>query len=174
MHRFWKEHIQPEDLVIDATCGNGHDTLLLSQLAKKVIAIDLQEEAIDKARSVATSDNVFFFCQSHETFPAEVQPGTVALIAYNLGYLPGGNKEIITQASSTVISIQNGLPLLKMGGAMTLVCYSGHSGGELEEGAVLEFIKSLDKTEYLVTYTQWPNRKKHPSLIKVGREQVWR
>lgn len=164
IHRFWKEHLKPEDLVIDATCGNGHDTLILSQLAKTVYAIDIQPTAIENAKTIVKSDNVHWLCQSHETFPPLEN---VSLITYNLGYLPGGNKEIITLTETTLKSLQNGLPLLKAGGAMTIMCYPGHPGGEQEEAAILEWVKTLDSKNYLVSYTQWPNRKKHPSLIKI-------
>lgn len=167
LHRFWKEFLQPSDIVIDATCGNGHDTLILSRLAKEVYALDIQQEAIEKAKSLVKADNIHWFVQSHEHFPSKIQPETVALITYNLGYLPGGNKEIITLADSTLRSVKNGLPLLKNGGAITVMCYPGHAGGEEEEQALVDFISSLDSKRYLVEYTQWPNRKKHPSLIKV-------
>ena len=45
--RFIKEQISPGDLCIDATMGNGNDTLLLSTLCGKdgrVIAFDIQDD----------------------------------------------------------------------------------------------------------------------------------
>ena len=44
-HAFLSEVITKEDIVVDATMGNGHDTLFLAQLAKKVYAFDIQEQA---------------------------------------------------------------------------------------------------------------------------------
>lgn len=46
--RFIREQVQPGDICIDATMGNGNDTLLLSSLCGKdghVFAFDIQEAA---------------------------------------------------------------------------------------------------------------------------------
>ena len=45
-----RTQIKPGDLCIDATMGNGHDTLFLSQLAGPsgfVLAFDIQQAALD-------------------------------------------------------------------------------------------------------------------------------
>lgn len=45
--------IQDGDAVVDATCGNGHDTKFLAGLAGaegKVYSFDIQAEAIENAR----------------------------------------------------------------------------------------------------------------------------
>ena len=165
--RFWKELLTKEECAIDATCGNGYDTATLAELAGSVIAIDIQEVAISSAKQLAKSQSIKWLHQSHETFPAWIEPGSIKLITYNLGYLPGGNKSLTTRVDSTLKSIQNGLPLLKQSGAMTLVCYPGHTEGEKEERELLDFFKTLDRKKYLVSYNAWPNRLKHPSLIKV-------
>ena len=47
--RFIREQVKPGDICIDATMGNGNDTLLLSTLAGssgKVLAFDIQESAL--------------------------------------------------------------------------------------------------------------------------------
>ena len=51
-HAVWKRHAGP--LMLDATAGNGHDTVFLAELAGEggmVLAVDRQEEAL--ARSAA-------------------------------------------------------------------------------------------------------------------------
>lgn len=51
--RLWKHVIRKGDVVIDATCGNGHDTLaLLRMVADKtgggrVYAMDIQKDALE-------------------------------------------------------------------------------------------------------------------------------
>lgn len=42
-------HIQSDSIVIDATCGNGFDTLFLAQHVPKghVYGFDIQQQAID-------------------------------------------------------------------------------------------------------------------------------
>ena len=51
--RFIREQVQPGDICIDATMGNGNDTLLLSSLCGKdghVFAFDIQEAALINTR----------------------------------------------------------------------------------------------------------------------------
>ena len=47
-HQFLAEVITKEDVVVDATMGNGHDTAFLAQLAGQVYAFDIQEQALGK------------------------------------------------------------------------------------------------------------------------------
>ena len=49
-HAFLAEVVSKEDTVVDATMGNGHDTLFLAQLARQVYAFDIQEQAVEKTR----------------------------------------------------------------------------------------------------------------------------
>ena len=54
-HHYWERLLQIGDTVIDATCGNGRDTLELAKLvlakdAGKVIAYDIQKAALEKSR----------------------------------------------------------------------------------------------------------------------------
>ena len=49
-HDFLSEVVTKEDIVVDATMGNGHDTLFLAKLAKKVYAFDIQEQALEKTQ----------------------------------------------------------------------------------------------------------------------------
>ena len=50
-HKIWEGVLTPGDHVIDATCGNGHDTLFLAKCVDlerggKVFAFDIQEKAL--------------------------------------------------------------------------------------------------------------------------------
>jgi hypothetical protein len=58
---------------------------------------------------------------------------------FNLGYLPGGDKQRTTSASTTTEAIAAGVSLLKSGGVMTVVAYRGHAGGQEEVRAVEEW-----------------------------------
>ncbi len=40
---------------MDATMGNGHDTLFLAKLAKQVYAFDIQEQALEKTQERLSS-----------------------------------------------------------------------------------------------------------------------
>lgn len=53
-HRFIEEQVKDGDYCIDATCGNGHDTLLLCRLAGSdglTAGFDIQEQAVEKTKT---------------------------------------------------------------------------------------------------------------------------
>ena len=53
-HHYWERLLRPGDWAIDATCGNGNDTLKLAQILGEggVIGIDIQQEAINKTEAL--------------------------------------------------------------------------------------------------------------------------
>jgi SAM-dependent methyltransferase len=163
---YWRRHLKPGDFAIDATCGNGHDTLFLSQLLSEglVFGIDIQEAALQKTEKLlGGAKNVQLFRQSHaDPIPVPKPP---RLVVYNLGYLPGGDKSITTMTGSTLQSIRQSLSLLDAGGAISITCYPGHHEGMLEESKILAFIKNLK-----YTYHQWDSAPittghRRPSLL---------
>ncbi len=177
-HAYWERIVLPGDSVIDATCGNGHDTLLLAKIALqegalgKVIAIDTQQKAIETTKERLFNHlteqqfkSVDFRHQSHESFPSEIRPGTIKLITYNLGYLPNGDKTITTKTSTTIQSIENALNLICEGGAISITCYPGHPEGLLEEQALFHFVTNLQPQEWSCCHHRWLNRSKSPSLL---------
>jgi len=162
----WKSVVQKGDTVIDATCGNGHDTHYLQTLSPgRLIAIDKQLEAINNSKSRVVG--VEWYHQCHSTFPESVQKSSVSLIVYNLGYLPGGDKQLITKTDTTLKSIKNGLELLKPGGMISLTIYTGHPGGQEEEEAIITFANTLPSNQYRVQNTKWLNYHNHPSLLTI-------
>ena len=97
-HDFLAQVITPEDVVVDATMGNGHDTFFLAKLAKQVYAFDIQEQALEKTSQrlqEAGFTNVELLLQGHENVDQFVTEVKAAI--FNLGYLPSADKSIITQ-----------------------------------------------------------------------------
>lgn len=181
-HSYWEKILTSGDLAIDATCGNGHDTLMLSKLALsthsqgKVFAIDTQIEAIQNTEErLKTSidpkllDKVFFYHQCHSSFPQNILKGSVKLIVYNLGYLPRGNKEITTKTNTTLESLNNALHLIAPSGALSITCYPGHAEGKIEEDAVINFCKNLPPDVWSACHHRWVNRKDAPSLVIIQK-----
>lgn len=170
-HAYWERLLKPGDWVIDATCGNGKDTLFLATLLLKnpcdsgVIAIDLQATAIEKTKTLCPFHPIYFFCQSHETFPQIAYLKPIRLIVYNLGYLPGSNKKIKTLSSTTLISLKNALSILLPGGAISITCYPGHQEGAEEEAMLLEMAEQLNPRLWNVTYHKRLNCLSAPSLL---------
>lgn len=163
-HALWRGLLNPSDTVIDATCGNGNDTYFLSTLlpSGKIYAIDIQEQAIQntKEKLKNTPCAVEYIVATHANFPPHIPP--VKLITYNLGYLPGYDKQITTMASTTLESLKNGLQLLLPDGALSIMLYPGHEEGARETKAVLEWAQSLSHRHYT-----WGDNPLSPSLLWV-------
>jgi 16S rRNA C1402 N4-methylase RsmH len=163
------------DIVIDATCGNGNDTLFLSKLVGEggqVFAFDIQEQAIENSkqrlRDNHANQNVTFFHASHDEMVAllpESVSGNAAAAIFNLGYLPGSDKSITTKGSSTIHAIQQLLQLLKKEGIIILVIYHGHEEGKHEKEIVLDFVKNLDQKHAHVLQYEFINQKNDPPFI---------
>ena len=155
VHNLLRDHIAAGDTVIDATAGNGYDTLFLAERSGtlgRVLAYDKQKTAIERtALRIATArlSNVELLMKSHDQMSAAGLPSSsVSAITFNLGYLPGSDKKVITTAEETVTAIRTGLRLLKQQGVMTVIAYRGHEGGKEEEAAVAQEIQSQKENDF--------------------------
>lgn len=169
-----QQFIQPGDITVDATCGNGLDTLFLSQLVGKdgqVYGFDIQAEAIEntsKQLDEAKQRNVTLFHTSHQNMQTSVPVHAhqqISAVVFNLGYLPGGDHSITTHAESTIDAIQQALCITKIGGLVLLVVYPGHDTGKIESDRVLAFVKQLPSDTYEVLQYGFINKKKAPPYI---------
>ncbi|PKH08685.1 MULTISPECIES: class I SAM-dependent methyltransferase [Planomicrobium] len=156
------------DKVIDATAGNGHDTLFLAQLAGdagKVYAFDIQEDAIEATKArVKDHRNVETVLDSHANIDQYVSE-EIAAAVFNLGYLPKGDHSIITKAETTLLAISHCLDLLKKKGLVAIVIYSGHEGGSEERDAVMDFASQLPQTKFDVMKYQFINQQHSPPFL---------
>jgi ubiquinone/menaquinone biosynthesis C-methylase UbiE len=162
-HYYWEQIVQPGDTLIDATVGNGHDTLFLSQLLRgkgSVIGYDIQSQALEqtKQRLGSLAENlVKLKLHSHTQFEEQ----NVKLIVYNLGYLPGGDKTVTTQCETTLQSIQDGMRRIVPQGGISITCYPGHEEGAREEVVLLDFLKGVSQREWKICYHQWIRARSH-------------
>jgi hypothetical protein len=165
----WKHFLKESDIAIDATCGNGHDTLFLSELCS-VIGLDIQGEAIEKTAQLLEEHGkkAILHRISHEKIDELPLPHPPRLIVYNLGYLPGGNKGMTTMVETTLASVKKGLELLAPNGALSITCYPGHDEGLKEEKALEEWASSLAQELWYVSHHKWLNRKRAPSLLWIS------
>ena len=171
VHHFLEDHVQPGDICIDATMGNGNDTALLSKLAGengKVIAFDIQQMALDntlaRLKKEGCPENYELVLSSHEEIANYADENSVSCITFNLGYLPGGDHAKATRAVSSIKAIETGLSLLKKKGLMTVCIYSGVDSGFDEKEAVLSYLKALDGKKYLVIVSEYANRPNNPPI----------
>lgn len=170
-HHFMEDHVKAGDLCIDATAGNGNDTVFLCRLVGedgKVIAFDIQEEAIQNTKRRLEEEKLLeraeVLLESHEYMSRYAKEASVSCIVFNFGYLPGGDHTLATRKESSIKAIHEGLHLLKKGGIMSLCIYSGGDSGFEERDAILSELKQLDGKRYLVILSEYYNRPNHPPI----------
>lgn len=164
------------DTAVDATCGNGHDTLFLAERVGEtgsVLAFDIQPQALHNSKErlaeAGLAHRVAFIHASHAEVSAHLS-GSVAAVMFNLGYLPRGDHQIKTDATSTVQALVASVSALKKGGMITIMAYTGHPGGKEEYTAVCEFLSALPQQEFNVLSYQYINQKNNPpTLLAVSR-----
>jgi len=165
-HDFLAQVITKDDVVVDATMGNGHDTLFLAKLAKQVYAFDIQEQALEKTSQriqEAGLTNVDLILQGHETVDQFVTEVKAAI--FNLGYLPSADKSIITQPQTTLEALEKLCQMLVKGGRIAIMIYYGHEGGDIERDAVLDFVSQLPQQEYTATIYRTLNQINNPPFL---------
>ncbi|MBA4494856.1 class I SAM-dependent methyltransferase [Paenactinomyces guangxiensis] len=178
--RSWISYSLPRGgTAVDATVGNGYDTLFLAEQVGPegvVFGFDIQQEAIEstarRLREAGRQNQVRLFPCSHhrmdEKLPAEVK-GKIQGMMFNLGYLPHGNPEIITQPQTTIEALQIGTVWLAPGGMITLALYTGHPGGQEEADAVVNWASALPPKQFQVMWQQMVNRRHAPSLLVIEK-----
>lgn len=165
---FIEEIVNPGDVTVDATCGNGHDTLFLSDLVPDghVYSFDIQSEALNNARTTINNDNVSFINDGHENISRYVKDPVKAGI-FNLGYLPGGDKSITTMYETTIAAINNLFTLLTIGGRIVIVVYHGHDSGKIERDALLQSLASWPQDAAQVLQYQYINQKNNAPFLLI-------
>lgn len=174
VHNFLKDRIKKGNIAIDATMGNGHDTLfLVNQVGDigKVYSFDIQEVSLDNTKKLLLENNILLkknnielIVDGHENIDKYVNE-KVDAVTFNLGYLPGGNKDIITKPKTTIQSLNIVLSLLKKGGIISIVIYYGHLGGAEEKDAILQYAQHLDWNKYAVMRCDYLNYDKSPLML---------
>lgn len=175
VHTWIRALVSEGDQVVDATCGNGHDTVLLASCCGptgRVWALDIQEDAVEQTRQRLESDGhvkgVEMHCRSHaEWHQLPGAEGPLRCVVFNLGYLPGSDKQITTQAGSTVAAHAQFLPFLAPGGAIFTTVYVGHEGGPEEAAALLDWATHLDPGQWSVARHAWINQPETAPFILI-------
>lgn len=174
VHSMLGSSLREGDVAIDATVGNGWDTALMADLVGAegvVYGFDVQPIAIDVTRSRTSRcpASVRLFLHGHESMSECVDPQhakKVGAITFNLGYLPGGDKEIATQADTTRRGLNEARNLLSPNGIITVVCYR-HSEGERELEVVRELLQSWPQEKYTIVEVSFVNQRGNPPIVFV-------
>jgi hypothetical protein len=191
-HNLIRDKLHPGDIAIDATVGNGHDTVfLVEQISPsgKVYGFDIQQAAIDstwaKVESCCRADErtcsnaplraecLTLIQASHadmaKKIPAQYH-GKISAIMFNLGYLPGSDKSIITQAESTLAALTTASRMLSSNGILTILAYPGHHGGNQESSEVKSWCEQLNEEQFSASiFYSTENKASAPRLHVVDK-----
>lgn len=174
-HQEVKQHLRRGSIGIDATCGNGYDTLFLAKhvsVSGHVYAFDLQQKAVENTKKLLLTNDIHhvtIFQTSHEEMldhiPSEKR-STIRAIMFNLGYLPGGDKTLTTEQETTITALDQSLKLLHSEGILSIMIYPDHPGGQEEKVAVLSWLENLQHRSYLIRQVA-PAENKGPHLVLI-------
>jgi predicted methyltransferase len=185
-HNWVRAVIRPGDTAVDATVGNGHDTVFLAGCVGptgRVVGFDIQPAALSKSHQTLVElgyqDRVNLVELGHQGmsswFARHTAISRPRAVMFNLGYLPGGDKAIITRTETTLAALRSALELVVAGGIITVVAYPGHVEGESETEAVIGWARSIPTGLASVAFYQFLNSSKpSPWLVAVSRrETAW-
>lgn len=157
--------------VVDATAGNGHDTVFLAENTADdcvVYAFDIQQDALDSTHRLAVDagvcDKVHLVLGSHANVDAHIA-GEIDAAMFNLGYLPSGDHSVTTQADSTMEAIRKMASKLSVGGMITIVSYSGHESGAKEQERLFDELAALPVRYYTVSTFRMINHKETAPML---------
>ena len=141
-HIYLKKILRYGDHVIDATAGNGYDTLFLAEQVGStghVYAFDLQKESIQEStrriKKFGFHERVTFFRNCHSEISKHLSDRKnlkIKAVTFNLGYLPGGDKNLTTQPKTTLLALKQSYEIIVPKGKISLIAYRGHIGGRKE------------------------------------------
>ena len=160
VHHTLNDYVREGDLAIDATAGNGHDTsYLASRVGEvgKVIAIDIQDSAIESTRSLlsekALLDRVTLLVGDHSVILEQLleeYKESIATIVFNLGYLPGSDKSVKTEADNTIQALEASTMLLRPSGMLCVTAYRAHLGGKEEATSIKRWMASKESSGWQI------------------------
>ena len=143
-----EENLKENDLVIDATTGNGKDSNFLLSIIKEgyLFGFDIQKEAVANSNSLLKEryNNYKLYNCSHDKMDSVLKDyvGKISLIVFNLGYLPNGKKDITTKSKTTIEAIKNSFKMLNKKGHIVITIYPGHEEGLKESIDIKNFLKN--------------------------------
>lgn len=176
-------YVSEGDKVIDATAGNGHDTLALAKLVGskgKVYAFDIQETALINTKTLLEKegffDNYELILGSHHRMKEFIPEGDrmkISAVVFNLGYLPGGKKDRTTVSETTLMAVEQALGLIKPDGLVAVTMYGGHPQGTGEKESLLRFSKELPQKEYHAVHLSFVNQRNNPpELLLITKKSI--
>ncbi|WP_372367742.1 class I SAM-dependent methyltransferase [Candidatus Uabimicrobium sp. HlEnr_7] len=179
-HLYVKKILCLGGVAVDATVGNGYDTCFLANIvgeSGRVFGFDIQPAAItctkERLKQQGLTKNTVLFNKSHslmKEFISKDYHHKLQVIMFNLGYLPGADKKIITKSCTTITAFNEGLKLLAKGGHLIVMVYTGHDGGDKEWQDIQEWFSTLNTSLYNINFPVSPSpRREVPKLFAIEK-----
>ena len=174
-------------LFVDATCGNGYDAafmvrsavprLVERNMTARLLAFDVQEAALANTRlllddqGVPDAMQVALVHASHAHVGQHMRENErVAVGMFNLGYLPGSDKTVITRKDTTLTALHSLAAHTITDGVLCVHAYAGHEGGRDEAEAVDGWFASLPEAVWAVARYAFPNKAKNMETLYLAEK----
>ena len=166
VHNLILEKVRSSQLIVDATVGNGHDLLFVlknCQADAEVFGFDIQAKAITNTQEKLNLENLQEHAQLINDCHSKIEShitSPIDLAIFNLGYLPGGDKNITTKSATSLACLKSCLKLLSPTGAISLMLYPGHPAGAEETQVIQDYLETInDKYSVFITKATNPPQK---------------
>ncbi|WP_175615149.1 tRNA (mnm(5)s(2)U34)-methyltransferase [Piscibacillus halophilus] len=179
-HDLLSQSVTKGSVVVDATLGNGHDSLFLSRLVGEhgnVYSFDVQQEAIDQSDKLFNEQgihNVTSILTGHENAKDQLTKRGIHEIdgcIFNLGFLPGSDHSVTTSSYTTIEAINQIFSLLKPERYIVIVVYPGHEEGRIEKEKLITFLKSFPAKRADIAQYRMVNRSdKAPFVVALYKK----
>lgn len=177
-HMLLQPYVPEAQVLVDMTCGNGHDTAFLASLMKDdavLYAFDIQACAVARTKerldSLGLSHKTVVYRQgSHDDLVGRIDE-PVDIAVFNLGYLPSGDHEIHTKSETTIKAIKICLHKIAINGIIMIAAYPGTAAGAQEEKALRRFLQSVPQREFDVSLWRPINQIHYPPVLYIVQKR---
>jgi len=173
-HILLKSLTNGSGIYIDATAGNGYDTLFIAKMLKQngsLFSFDISYQAVGNTKKLLEENNISInnvniINDSHENIDKYIGQNKIKAAIFNLGYRPHSDKTVKTMPASTILALGKILYRLECGGAVIICSYTGHDGGE-EDEQVFKYLCGMENKTYEISKTEMISRKHSPVLYLI-------
>ena len=177
-HMLLEPYISQARVIVDMTCGNGHDTVFLaSHMAAGAVlyAFDIQPCAITTTRKALVENalagkQVVLQCGTHDELVEKID-GAVDIVLFNLGYLPSGDHALHTKSEITVKAVKICLNKIAKNGIIMIAAYPGTEAGAQEEQRVHDFLKGIPQRTFDVSTWRPVNQVHCPPVLYIVQKR---
>lgn len=160
---FMKNKIPNSKICVDMTFGNGNDSYTMLSINEniEVYGFDIQQSCINNARKI---DNLQVINDSHLHFDNYIND-KIDFAVFNLGYLPGGDKNITTDYDTVIKTLKKLLKVMNIEGQIVITFYPGHKPGHEESINIIKFLQKLNQKEFNVIRYDFINQINNPPFV---------